>query len=211
MNLTQIKDDLKGNWWHYIRADDFGFLQTIPDLTNLQVNEGDILIHKQIKQDEQFPTIRYHLIKDKLPEIVKNEEIKEILGKKLVEYVKTNQKLPFACKVIKFFKNGNAQVNFSPTQYDNFALKIIPKKHGVENLENFFEGLKSDPNPIHPIKPEKTAASSKNQWIIRSLTDETKTYIVTRNKDGTFSCTCPHHVFRKAECKHIKHVKNFLS
>jgi hypothetical protein len=211
MNLTQISDDLEGNWWHYIRINDFGFLQTIPDPTNLKVIERDILIHKQIKEGERFPTIRYHLIKNNKPEIIKNEEVKELLANKLVEYVKSKKKLPFACKVAKFFKNGNAQVNYSPTQYDTFALKIIPKEHGVEDLQNFFGGLKSDPNPIKPIKTETAPLSSKDQWIIQSSTDETKTYIVSRNKDGTFSCTCPHHVFRKAECKHIKQVKESLS
>ncbi len=211
MNLAQIRDDLEGAWWHYIRVNDFSFLQTIPDLSDLQMNEGDILIHKQIKEGERFPTIRYHLIKNKKSLIIENEEVKEILANKLVEYVKKNKSLPFACKVVKFFKNGNAQVNYSPTQYDNFALKINPKAHKVENLQSFFEGLKSDPNPIKPIKTEKEPPLFKDQWIIRSSADENKTYIVTKNKDGSFSCTCPHHVFRKAECKHIKQVKKSLS
>lgn len=33
-------------------------------------------------------------------------------------------------------------------------------------------------------------------------------YVVTNPEDGTdWTCTCPHHTHRKAECKHIKAVK----
>jgi hypothetical protein len=211
MDITQLNDDLKGDWWHYIRVKDFGFIYSIPNLKNLTVNDGDILLHKEIKEGERFPTKRYHLIHDKGSKIVENNEVKEILTDKLVDYVKKNKALPFSCKRVKFFKNGNVQVNYSPTQYDNFALKIIPKEHEIEDITKFFEGLESVSNPITPTEKAKQTLSSKNRWTIPSSSDETKQYIVSKNKDGTFSCTCPHHIFRKAECKHIKKVKESLS
>ena len=35
-------------------------------------------------------------------------------------------------------------------------------------------------------------------------------YTVTLGEDGTWSCTCPHYTYRRAECKHIMKVKGGL-
>ena len=35
-------------------------------------------------------------------------------------------------------------------------------------------------------------------------------YTVTLSDDGTWSCTCPHYTYRRAECKHILKVKGGL-
>lgn len=45
------------------------------------------------------------------------------------------------------------------------------------------------------------------QWNISSFTEPSKQYKVSLDEDGNFSCSCPHHVYRKAECKHIKVAK----
>jgi len=58
-----------------------------------------------------------------------------MLGKKLVEYIRKNKKFPYACKFSKFFKNGAAQINYNPTQHDKFPLKIVPKEHGISDIE----------------------------------------------------------------------------
>ena len=45
----------------------------------------------------------------------------------------------------------------------------------------------------------------KQTEVIGSKGDK---YIVTNPGDGTdWTCTCPHHTHRKAECKHIKQTK----
>ena len=36
-------------------------------------------------------------------------------------------------------------------------------------------------------------------------------YTDTLSDDGTWSCTCPHYTYRRAECKHILKVKGGLS
>jgi superfamily II DNA or RNA helicase len=36
-------------------------------------------------------------------------------------------------------------------------------------------------------------------------------YMVTFSDNGTWSCTCPHYTYRRAECKHILKVKGGLS
>lgn len=211
MNIMTLKDDLTGNWWHYIRSKDFGFLEKVPDLTDVEASEGDILIHKQIKKGERFPTIRYHLITENGSNVIENKVVKELLAARLVAFVKEEKELPFACDVAKYFKNGNVQVDYKPTSHDSFALKIVPKEHGMEDAEGFFEGLDAQDNPLHASKESAGKPSrSKQEWQLSSSSDPNKTYTVRKNADGTFSCTCPHHTFRKAECKHIKEIKKTL-
>ncbi len=81
----------------------------------------------------------------------------------------------------------------------------------MEDTKDFLENLQTSNNPLKEQKGNKADnARSKNEWDVPSSSDKSKTYIVKRNINGSFSCTCPHHTYRKAECKHIKKVKESL-
>jgi hypothetical protein len=206
IDLNNINDDLSGNWWLHIHSSNFGFLSKISDLKNHEVEMEDILIHKEMKEGERFPSVRYHLVKEKEITLIENEEVKEILSNQLITYITKNKKMPYACKVTKFFKNGNVQINYHPTDFDNLALKVIPKIHGIENVEEFFKDLKTSENPIKTtLKPAYKAQG--RQWEIPSSKDPDKKYIVKYSEDGTWSCTCPQFTFRKVHCKHIEECK----
>ncbi len=208
ININQIKDDLKGTWWNHINSSNFGFLNNISDLNNHEVSKDDILVHKELKEGERFASVRYHLVREKGTTLVENEEVKDILSTKLIEFVKKNKKLPHACKFVKVFKNGNAQVNYHPTDFDNFALKIVPKEHGIENTESFLSRLESAENPIKPSDTPKAPSESKmKQWKVKSSKDPEKEYTVILHENGTWTCTCPNYTFRKTECRHIKESK----
>jgi hypothetical protein len=139
---------------------------------------------------------------------VENEEVKEVLAKNLVDYVKKNKKLPFACKFIKVFKNGNAQVNYHPTDFDNFALKIIPREHGIENTEKFLINLETAKNPIKLIETKDLGKNvGAKQWKVKSSKEPNKEYTITLHDNGTWTCTCPHFTYRRTECRHIKECK----
>jgi len=207
IDLNKLDDELKGNWFHHIHSSNFGFLMKIDNITNYEVEKDDIIIHRETKEDNNFPTIRYNVIEDKGSHVASKDDVKEILGKKLVEYVKKNKKLPFACKFNKLFKNGAAQVDYNPSQYDKFPIKIVPKEHGISDLEQFFKDLKSEQvNPVNPQEGSKV--SGVKQWEIPSSSDKSKIYTVTQKADGSFTCTCPQFVFRKTVCKHISECKS---
>lgn len=212
INIFDIKDDLEGNWWHHIHASNFGFLDKITDQKSHEVEVDDILIHKEIKEGERFPTIQYHLITEKGIKTFSKSVVSEVLTNNLVCYIQENKKFPFACSLAQIYKNGNGKVNYKPTQFDSFSLKIVPEIHDIENTEDFFEGLETEKsNPIRPIQPIQTKdAETKpaQHWTIKSSSDPTKSYTVSRNEDGSWSCTCPHWTYRKTECKHIKQCKS---
>lgn len=44
------------------------------------------------------------------------------------------------------------------------------------------------------------------KWNVQSESNPTKFYTVSRNTDGSFSCSCPAWIYRRKECKHIKGV-----
>ncbi|MHA1727941.1 MAG: SWIM zinc finger family protein [Promethearchaeota archaeon] len=203
INIEKISDGLNGNWWHHISSDNFGFQQKIPDLANHNVKKDDILIHKETENGERYPAIKYSIITSSLTKSASNTDVKDLLAKKLVSFVQKNKKLPYSCVVAKFFKNGSVQVNYKPTDYDNFALKIVPKVHGVKDTKEFFDNLDAaEKNPV-ASGTKKGEGGSRRIWQIPSSSDPTKTYTVT-NSGGSWSCTCPQYRFRKRICKHIK-------
>ena len=57
ININNIMDDLEGKWWNHISVAKFGFLERISsNLNDFSVDVDDILIHKEIKSGESFPT-----------------------------------------------------------------------------------------------------------------------------------------------------------
>ena len=48
-------------------------------------------------------------------------------------------------------------------------------------------------------------------WRVQSQSEPGVEYTVTLGDDGSWSCTCPHHAYRRAECKHILRVREGLS
>ncbi|MBN2150986.1 MAG: hypothetical protein JW839_06060 [Candidatus Lokiarchaeota archaeon] len=151
IDLTTIQDDIGGDWWLHHRAKDFGFLDKINDKSTHDVEVDDILIHKKILEGERFPAIRYHVVTaggGTRP--ATNPEAKEVMAGSLVAFVKANNRLPFACTFAKVFKNGAAQVDYAPTTWDKFAIKVEPAAHGIGDARAFFQHESVPSNPAIP-------------------------------------------------------------
>ncbi len=153
IDLGTIHDDIDGDWWLHARAADFGFLEKIKDRANHDVDIDDILIHKKILEGERFPTIRYHVVTASGTRPATNPEAKDVLARSLVKFVKARGTLPWACIFVKLFKNGAAQVDYAPTQWDKFALKVEPADHGISDVQAFFQ---------HGSEPANPAATGAN-------------------------------------------------
>lgn len=136
VDLTSVDPDMKSNWWHRVCTKNFGFMERIPLLKHCKLMENDVLIHKELKETDKFPVVRYFYVIDKEPLLMSNEDIKRQLADKLVEFVLAHQKLPFACSVVKGFKNGNVQIDYTPQKWVNFALKMTPKRMLRYNIED---------------------------------------------------------------------------
>ena len=148
LNLTEIHDGLEGYWWHRIRTSDFAFQTKITKQSEAEVEDDDILIHKQYKTDEmgqreRFPTTRYQLISDGEPLEIDGKEVRKQLGGKLVEFVINNKKLPYACEFKKVQQDGLIIINYAPNPFENFQLKIEPSQMDLsdDESESFFSSL----------------------------------------------------------------------
>lgn len=199
INVKKIEDDLEGNWWNHISIADFSFQETITNRSEYEVKLDDILIHKQILDGDNFPTIVYHKIVKEGTNIITNAQVKNLLEDRLVKYIKKNKTFPNFCSVAKFFKNGAAQVNYKPTRYDSFALKIIPEVHNITDVKEFLSKVKTTKS--------KTPSKAK-EWDIASKSNPRNKYTVIYSPGRGWTCTCPQYTFRKATCKHIQECKN---
>jgi hypothetical protein len=132
INLHDVQDELEGNWWLHIRIADFGFKEHIgyKELETYPVDDGDVLIHKFRPEGERFPKVKYHLIDTQAtPPVLEldGKIIREQMATRLIDYITKYKKLPYACEFGKEFKNGGVQIDYKPTTFDSFALKIDPE------------------------------------------------------------------------------------
>jgi hypothetical protein len=135
--------------------------------------------------------------------IVDNTKVKKLLANNLVNFIKLNKIIPYGCKVSMFYKNGSVKVDYMPSDYDKFALRILPKIHNILDMRGFFDGLNSIwVNPIHGQESNRASSSPKQTWRVVSGSDPNKSYTVSLSK-GKWSCSCPQFRFRKQQCKHI--------
>lgn len=150
VDLNQVNDGLNGYWWNRIRVRDFCFLESLYTKEKVKLEIGDVLIHKEKKEGEHFPTIRYYIVDEGMVLLLDNKSIKNHLKRELIKFVNEKNLLPFNCSYTKGFKNGNIQVDYSPTKFDNFALTITPEDYPEnEDFEYMYKkGLKSAPNPL---------------------------------------------------------------
>jgi hypothetical protein len=134
INLHEISDGLEGRWWYHIRGKDFGFNSHLAKQSEFEVENGDVLIHKFKDEGERFPQVRYHLIENEMVLLMEGKVIREHLAQKFVEYVRINNKLPYACAIARTFQTGGIQIDYRPTEFDNFALKIDSEMIDVKSL-----------------------------------------------------------------------------
>jgi len=177
LDLDKINDGLYGRWWIYIDCENFVFQKNVPEN---EVKNDDILIHKEIKEGESFPTLRYHTILDDEVLEIDGKIAREMLSTKLKEFILNHKKIPYLVVFNKIQKNGLVIFKYSPTKFDNFTLKIPEADLGLERdeAEEFFsniedmEGtpvdgeLKIEIMPDNPIIENVASESGANRVYI---------------------------------------------
>ena len=142
LELDNVNDGLFGRWWNYIDCENFVFQNNIPENS---VKNDDILIHKEIKEGERFPTIRYHTILDDEVLEIDGKIARDMLSSKLREFIIKHKKIPYSVDFIKMQKNGLVIFKYSPTKFDNFQLKISVTEFDLEKdeAEEFFTTIEN--------------------------------------------------------------------
>jgi len=169
LDLDKVNDGLYGRWWIYIDCENFVFQKNIPEN---EVKDDDILIHKEIKEGESFPTLRYHTILDEEVLEIDGKIARETLSSKLKEFILKHKKLPFSVVFNKIQKNGLVIFKYSPTKFDNFTLKIPEADLGLERneAEEFFTNIENMDGI--PVDGELKINIMKENPIIETIASE---------------------------------------
>ena len=148
LDLDNVNDGLYGRWWIYIDSENFVFQKNVPEN---EVKNDDILIHKEIKEGEMFPTLRYHTILDEEILEIDGNIAREMLSSKLKEFILIHKKIPYSVDFNKIQKNGSIIFKYSPTKFDNYSLKIPVTDFDFEQdaAEEFFTNIENmDGTPV---------------------------------------------------------------
>ena len=149
------------------------FVENIRNLRSYIVEEDDILCLNQRAPEGYFEKY-WFIATDMGVERTDKSEVKELLTKSLVEFVRAHKKMPFGCSVFKEFKNKSIQVNFEPNKFDKVIMKLSPGEFDIEDVQDFFKGLDSvELNPaestfeedrgLNKPKPKSKPRSTKPQ------------------------------------------------
>ncbi|MCF2139904.1 MAG: hypothetical protein K9W44_07610 [Candidatus Lokiarchaeota archaeon] len=157
INLTEAGDGLNSYWWIRIRSNDFAFQSRITDQEQAEAEEDDIFIHKEILEGDRYPTKRYHIVIDDELVQIDGKVAREILSKKVANYINDQSKLPFQCKFTRVVKTGpKINLYYDPNQSDGFKLTLLSewifkdqKEKPIEEIEEFFKSLpQTHENPL---------------------------------------------------------------
>lgn len=171
VNLFDVKDQYgyESKWWKHISSATFGFHDKLNDIGSYEVEENDILYLNQRAPEGYFEKF-WFIVTDMGVERTDLAEVKEVLSERLVDFVKTNKKFPYCCIVAKIFKNKKVQVNFEPSDFDKVVFKFSPGDFGIEDVQEFFEGLSTV-----TVNPADTGGSIQSTRKVSPKPKPTKT------------------------------------
>lgn len=153
IDLTKVTDGLHSLWWNRIRCSDFAFFSKIFNCDKAELNEGDVLIHKEKHFGDPYPLIKYAIIEQGQLYFLDKKSITSKLQKSVVKYIMEHNILPFNCRFVKSFKNGNVEVKYEPTKYDSFTFRfenddLDYDKSDFGDIGELLKQLDTAPDPL---------------------------------------------------------------
>ena len=173
VNLFEIKDEYgyNSNWWKHISSENFAFHERLQNLGSYEVEENDIIFLNERAPEGYFKKF-WFIATDMGLERTDISEVKEVLIKSLIDFVNSHGKLPYGCVVGKIFKNKKVQIEFQPNKFDKIILKYSPGDFGIEDVQEFFQGL--DTTDINPVDLNTVKAQKKSS--AKPRTQKTKLF-----------------------------------
>ncbi len=106
------------------------------------------------------------------------------------------------------FIAGTKKKLASKAEYEMFeelGLETIPPERRSDPWPSLKKEFMKDPLKNAQKKPVMEGGGKT--WTVKSKSDPSKKYFVTKTDKGKWKCTCPHYTFRKVECKHIQFIQ----
>lgn len=134
-----------------------------------RVPVGALILEKEKEEDEetgQSWISTYYAVAGEsgIRRLPGKTQATEYVTKLLLQFMKERGKMAPNTRIEKIYKNGNAKLKYSPSQYDDFSVRLTPQKLGA-NVERFLQKLgqqpetKFTPSEVWKIEPAKSSRS----------------------------------------------------
>jgi len=156
-------------WGHWISPLSFKMPQV-----HGAVPVGAVVLRKERQVSEEFSGVKvtyFVATEDELEELAGKREVAEILLEQMLPYMRNTGTLPRHTTVKKAFKNGNVELQYQPSTYDTFNLRLTPEMLDGEKPADFVAALKPhDPtnDPVEPMAVERIRANTSEPWVVEA-------------------------------------------
>ncbi|MFO7837557.1 MAG: PARP-type zinc finger-containing protein [Candidatus Thorarchaeota archaeon] len=134
-----------------------------------RVPVGALIMEKEKEEDEEtgqsWISTYYAIAKESgLHYLPGKTQATEYVAKLLLQFMKDRGKMPPNTTIEQIYKNGNAKLRYSPSQYDSFSIRLTPQEVG-KNVERFLQTLgqqpetRFTPSEVWKVEPAKSSRS----------------------------------------------------
>ncbi|MFW9833884.1 MAG: PARP-type zinc finger-containing protein [Candidatus Thorarchaeota archaeon] len=127
------------DWGYWINPDTF---RTPRIKKSIRVGSVVFLKSREILDDGRSIIVTTYGVAESsgLKEMGK-KEASAILAKQMLEFMRFRKMYPPKTEIKKTYANGSVDIDYSPTDYDSFTIRLTPEMVG-EDVEDFLYGLK---------------------------------------------------------------------
>ncbi len=144
--------DYSTDWGYWINPDTF----RTPRIKK-SIRVGAVFYTKQretLDTGQQIVTTTYGFAAENGTKEMDKREVSQILATQMLEYMRTKNMYPPNTKIKKSYANGNVDLDFSPSDYDSFVIRLTPEL--VEgDVEDFLYSLDDFKDTVSDASEER--------------------------------------------------------
>ncbi len=152
------------DWGYWINSDTF----RTPRIKK-SVRIGAVIFTKKretLDTGQQIITTTYGVAYEDGIKIMDKRDVSKVLATQMVEYMRAKKMYPPNTAITRTYTNGNADLEFSPSEYDSFVIRITPElirgdvEDFLHDLDDFKEPSSDESEERWKIEAAKSGRSS---------------------------------------------------
>ena len=144
--------EYSSDWGYWINPDSF----RTPRIKK-SVRVGAVIYTKQretLDTGQQIIATTYAVADEDGIKVMEKRDVSKILAKQMLDYMRSKKMYPPNTKIKKIYSNGNVDLDFSPSEYDSFVIRLSPELVRG-NVEDFLYGLDNFREDTHEETEER--------------------------------------------------------
>lgn len=159
--------DVKGDWAEQIDLETFQLSRILFGFA--PVGSLVLIKSRETVEDREIIQTAYHFATDDGLEPMDKRAASELLAQRAIAQMRQAKKMTVKTEVKKSYKNGNVDLLYKPTRYDQFILKLNKKNVG-EDVQGFLDSLSAARyairfGSVEPAKSGRATCRTCNQKI----------------------------------------------